>query len=205
MSRLALIHGYAVRLTSPFVRRGFGATAGFDAFAEDVASGAAAVFRWGLVEEMPPYALLDPAAQHRFYHAELAEALSPATQTRLRDFLAREQPEVIVAHSMGTTLLHAYARAYGLPSSVRAVVMVQSDLPHDADLSVFPRVLNLYCPWDPTLALSSLLSLSRRAGLGPVPGANVTNVLLPAWLPPNPHTSALRDPLLREVVLRTLR
>jgi len=202
MSEIALIHGYAVRLTSPVVRRGLGETAGFQAFAPDVSSGAAAVFRWGLVKEVPWPALLDPVAQRRFYRDELAAALSPATQARLREFLEREKPSIIVVHSMGATLLHAYARAHGLPPSVRSVVMVQADLPWNADLKSFPGVRNLYCPWDPTLIVSSLLSWRRRAGLGPVPGDSVTNHLFPADHLPNLHTSALRDPRLREIVRR---
>jgi pimeloyl-ACP methyl ester carboxylesterase len=204
MSAIALIHGYAVRLTSPVVRRGFGDTAGLRAFAEDLRSGSAAVFRWGLAREVPWWALLDPIAQYRFYRAELATALSVATQARLQEFLERERPTVIVAHSMGATLLHAYARAHSLPPSVRAVVMVQADLPWHADLSVFPAVFNLYCPWDPTLLASSLLSWRRRAGTGPLPGRNVTNRLLPAYLLPNLHTSALRDRRLRQFVIQLL-
>jgi hypothetical protein len=202
MSAIALIHGYAVRLTSPVVRRGFGETAGFQAFSEDVSSGAAAVFRWGLSKEVPWPALLDPVAQRRFYRDELAAALNAATQARLQAFLEREKPVVIVVHSMGATLLHAYARVHGLPPSVRYVVMVQADLPRDADLEVFPDVYNLYCPWDPTLMTASLLSGRRRAGLGPVPGGNVINHLLPAYRLPNLHTSALRDRRLREIVMQ---
>jgi len=202
MSEIALIHGYAVRLTSPVVRRGFGETAGFKAFSNDVSSGAAVVFRWGLSKEVPWSALLDPVAQHRFYRDELAAALSSATQGRLREFLEREKPAAIVVHSMGATLLHAYARAHGLPPSVRFVVMAQSDLPWNADLKAFPDVYNLYCPWDPTLIASSLLSWRRRAGLGPVLGSNVRNHLLPARRLPNLHTSALRDRRLREIVMQ---
>jgi len=205
MSEIALIHGYAVRLTSPVVRRGFGETAGFMAFAQDVSSGAAAVFRWGLSKEVPWPALLDPVAQHCFYRDELTAALSSDTQVRLREFLEREKPSVIVVHSMGATLLHAYARAHSLPASVRFVVMVQSDLPWSADLGVFPDVYNLYCPWDPTLIASSLLSWRRRAGLGPVPGNGVKNYLLPAYRLPNLHTSALRDRRLREIVMQLVR
>jgi len=202
MSAIALIHGYAVRLTSPVVRRGFGETAGFQAFSEDVSSGAAVVFRWGISKEVPWSALLDPVAQHRFYRDELAAALSSATQVRLKEFLEREKPAVIVVHSMGATLLHAYARAHGLPPSVRFVVMVQADLPWRAELEVFPEVYNLYCPWDPTLVASSLLSWRRRAGLGPVSGSNVINHLLPAYRLPNLHMSALRDRRLREIITR---
>jgi pimeloyl-ACP methyl ester carboxylesterase len=200
MGTLILIHGYAVRLTSPVVRRGFGETVGFRAFSEELSTAAAAVFRWGISKEVPWTALLDPVAQYRFYRDELAAALSADTQSRLKEFLEREQPTVIVVHSMGATLLHAYAQAHGLPPSVRHVVMVQADLPWDTDLGVFPAVCNLYCPWDPTLLASSLLSWRRRAGLGPVPGNNVTNLLLPAYRLPNLHTSAVRDGRLREIV-----
>ena len=202
MYAIALIHGYAVRLTSPIVRRGFGATAGFRAFSEALRTGKATVFRWGLSKEVPFLALLNPVVQWRFYRDELASALSADTQERLRDFLERENPSVIVVHSMGATLLHAYARRHGLPSSVRHVVMVQADLPRGTDLSAFPDAHNLYCPWDPTLLVSSLLSWRRRTGLGPVSGSNVTNHLLPAYRLPNLHTSALRDRRLREIVTR---
>lgn len=204
MKSIALIHGYAVNLTSPVVRRGFGETAGFTAFAEDVRSGTAAVFRWGLSEDVSWLGLVDPVGQLLFYRAELATALSAETHARLREFLEREQPAVIVVHSMGATLLLAYAREHGLPAAVRHVVMVQADLPLDADLGVFPAVYNLYCPWDPTLMASSLLSRRTRAGLAPVPGGNVTNLLLPAYRLPNLHTSAVRDPRLREIVASIL-
>lgn len=200
MSSIALIHGYAVRLTSPVVRRGFGAMAGFRAFADDLESGEASVFRWGIEKDVPWWALIDPFAQYRFYRDELATAMDAETQGSLKEFLERERPSVIVAHSMGATLLHAFSVAHGLPSFVRKVVLVQADLPHDTDLGVFSETLNLYCPWDPTLTFSMLLSGRCRAGLCPMSGANVSNQLLPAYLLPNLHTSALRDSRLRDIV-----
>lgn len=200
MSDIALIHGYAVNLTSPLVRPGFGVTAGFSAFADDVRDGTASVFRWGIEQKVPWHALLDPARQYRFYRAELSVALSEETQRRFGAFLAHERPEAIVTHSMGARLLYAYASANGLPPFVQDVVMAQSDLPAETDLSPFPRTHNVYCPWDPTLLLSSALSGRARAGLVPVRGANVTNVLLPAWRPPNLHMSALQDSALRALV-----
>jgi hypothetical protein len=196
MSRIALIHGFAVHLTAPIIRRGFGPTASFRAFASLVETGEARVFSWGVQRRAKPWQLLNLFFLHDLYLAERKLTMSPALHTELSAFFVRERPEVIVCHSMGSVLLAEYLKQNALPNSVRVIVFVQSDLPATTAVSAPVPIYNLYCPWDPTLMLSSFNALQWKAGVAPLTSKDVTNILFPLTKPLNLHTSSIRDPKL---------
>ncbi len=98
MSRIVLVHGFAVGLTAPIVRRGFGASASFRAFDAFVERGEAAVFRWGIECHVKPWQLMNLIFLHGHYLGERALAMDPATIDDVKTFLEKERPRVVVAH-----------------------------------------------------------------------------------------------------------
>lgn len=193
MSRIVLLHGFAVHLTAPVVRPPFGPSASLEAFDELVASGEAKVFPWGIKRHVNPIELLNPTLILNLYRDELALAHSENLQNELKTFLEQEKPTTIVCHSMGCLLLQQQLETFELPSSVKSIVLIQSDLPESISLRTTVPVHHLYCPWDPTLILSSLTNKSLRAGLLESKQPNVNNILFPLIRISNLHTSSIRD------------
>ncbi len=195
MANIALIHGYAVGLTSPGVRPPYGKNAGMSAFDSSLRSGEASVFHWGLTKEVSFFQLLNPFFLRDYYKAECRAAEDIATHEELKIFLEQEQPRAIVCHSMGSVLLDSYLHRFVLPNSVRVLVFVQSDLPATISITTSVPLYNFFCPWDPTLLLSSLYHGAWRAGVKSmrVPSAR-NNIFFPLTRPINLHTSSIRDP-----------
>jgi len=198
-SRIALIHGFAVGLTSPLVRPGFGPTVGMTAFKNEVANGTARVFKWGSFKKVPFHQLINPFFLHSHYLVERAMAFDKKTHLELHKFLSKAQPQVVVCHSMGTVLLNEFLNSFELPASVKAIIFVQSDLPWDISIKTNRQLYHLYCPWDPTLLASSIANRSWRAGLRKLKQAGVKNILMPLFRLPNLHTSSIRDRKLLEL------
>lgn len=195
MSTFALIHGYATGLRVPRLRQPFGANAGFSAFNKELAAGNASIFRWDIPETI---ALKEAVRVRPFislYERERVLVSTDATHARLAFYLNAEQPEVIVAHSMGCALIWEHLRRHPLPASVRRVVFSQADLSSaPGPLPVMTAQLcNLYCPWDPALLASVLYHRTGRAGLTGLRAEGVQNRFFPLWKPWNLHTSGIRD------------
>lgn len=198
MSKFVLIHGFAIGLTTPIFRPPFGPSAGFYAFDKTVESGEAVVFPWGIERQVNLFQILNPFFLANHYEDEKFLAQARETRERLRAFLEREQPEIIVCHSMGCFLLNKYLENFTLPKSVRAIVFSQSDdiispPPLTPSTPSSLSTHNLYCPWDPTLLISSIYNKKWRAGLRPARQKGVWDIFFPLVLPFNFHTSGLRD------------
>lgn len=200
MSRIVLLHGFAVHLTAPVVRPPFGPSASMSAFDNLVSTGEAKVFPWGIERKVSPIELLRPSIIQKLYKEELDLIHTDELQTNLKLFLEQEQPETIVCHSMGCKLLQLHLENFTLPSSVKSIVIIQSDLPLDTSYNTSIPIHHLYCPWDPTLLLSSLANKSIRAGLLTHKQSNVHNVLFPLFRLSNLHTSSIRDKKLLDFI-----
>ncbi|OGL97485.1 hypothetical protein A2318_02305 [Candidatus Uhrbacteria bacterium RIFOXYB2_FULL_45_11] len=193
MSRIVLLHGFAVHLTAPVLRPPFGPSASMTAFDKLVSTGEAKVFPWGIERNVSPIELLNPSVIQKLYKEELDLIHSNELQTNLKLFLEQEQPKIVVCHSMGCTFLQLYLAHFSLPSSVKSIVMIQSDLPINTSFHTSVPIHHLYCPWDPTLILSSVTNKSLRAGLLASKNSNVQNILFPLVRISNLHTSSIRD------------
>lgn len=200
MSKIVLLHGFAVHLTAPIVRPPFGPSASMSAFDELVSAGEARVFPWGITQHVKPWQLLNPLLIQNLYRDEYKLIQSLKLQRALQLFLEQEKPSVIVCHSMGCSLLQIYLEKFTLPSSVKSIVLVQSDLAATKQLHTDAEINHLYCPWDPTLLLSSLVSNNLRAGLCKSKQAGVNNILFPLVTLPNLHTSSICDKKLLKFV-----
>lgn len=200
MAKIVLLHGFAVGLTSPVVRRPFGPGASFEVFNKAVEGGEAAVFSWGDKQQVGLFRLINPLFLRRFYQKEKKLAQDIETQKALNNFLIHEQPEIIISHSMGSFLLSKFLQKFSLPKSVRLLIFIQADVSEKTGVSPGVRILNLYCPWDPTLLVSTVLNHGWRWGLKKIKQENIENILFPLWRPPNLHTSSIRDKKLLELI-----
>ncbi len=195
MSTFALVHGYAVGLHVPRLRPPLSADAGFSAFRGELAAREASIFRWEIPLVVPMDERISVRPYVSLYERERALVSEEATHARLAFYLKAEQPEIIVAHSMGAALIWEHLRRQPLPASVRRVVFVQADLvtrPGEVP-AMTAELLNLYCPWDPVLFASVLYHGKGRAGLTGLRVPGVRNRLFPLWKPWNLHTSCIRD------------
>jgi hypothetical protein len=193
MSRIVLLHGFAVHLSSPVIRPPFGPSASMSAFDNLVSTGEAKVFPWGIERNVSLIKLLHPSTIQNLYKEELNLIHSKKLQTDLKLFLEQEQPETIVCHSMGCELLQRHLNTFTLPASVKSIVTIQSDLPVGTSFHTSVPIHHLYCPWDPTLILSSIVNNSLRAGLLSSKYSNGRNMLFPLVRLSNLHTSSIRD------------
>ena len=193
MTKIVLLHGFAVGLSAPFIRPRFGASASMTAFEKQINERVTRVFPWGIESKVQPWELLNPFLLRKLYKDEKTLVYSDSLQTQLNAFLNEQQPSMIVCHSMGCLLLKIYLEHFKLPASVKSIVLIQSDLPASVSLSTTIPVHHLYCPWDPTLLLSSFINGHLRAGLCPSKYTNGNNFLFPLILPWNLHTSSVRD------------
>lgn len=215
MSRIVLIHGFATGIRYSVFRPAHGADAGFSAFRSDIESGEVVAFRWDIKEEASFFQTLNPFYSWGVYRQERAIAEDVNTYRRLGEFLSREQPEIIVCHSMGCFLFFEYLKRERLPASVKHIVFNQADLPcfglefssdvvkrvHSGDL----LITNMFCFWDPTLWCAVLLKRSLLAGLIGLRSPLIQNKFFPLLKPINLHTAAIRSKRFRDGYFAFLR
>jgi hypothetical protein len=195
MKDIALIHGYATELSIPGIRKPLGSLGGFSGWTHLVAANRATVFHWGIPHTIPLIHLLVPQDTYSLYKQELRVASSVETTDQLAKWLQTTQPKTIVCHSMGCHLLLETLHRNPCASSVQKIVFLQADIPAQTVLPVLKniRLENRYCPWDPTLWLSSLVHNKIRAGLVGLTDTQAHNILTPLWRLPNLHMSSMRS------------
>ena len=195
MADIALIHGYATELSIPGIRKPLGPFGGFLGWSHLVATNRAVVFHWGIPHTIPIKHLPVPGHVYSLYEQELRAATSTETTDRLAKWLQTTQPKTIVCHSMGCQLLLETLQRNPCASSVKKIVFLQADISSQTPLPLVPNVRweILYCPWDPTLWLSSMVHRTIRAGLVGLTDTQAHNKLTPLWRLPNLHMSSMRS------------
>lgn len=181
-------------------------------FRREVQSGEAKAFRWDIQEEASFLRSMNPLYTLDIYRRELTIAKSTETYKRLAEFLANEQPEVIVCHSMGCFLFAEYLKREELPKSVKHIIYNQADLPWSGpgfSKEIVERVragelviTNTFCFWDSTLWSALFTGGSLRAGLFGMRSPWIRNRFFALLRPFNIHTAAIRSPRFRDLVLR---
>lgn len=210
--KVLFIHGFATHVRFSIFRqaRTDGDT-GFEACRDLIEAGFGKVFEWGLAEEANWLQSLNPFYIHHVYTFEQLIAHSPSVHQELNEMMREFEPEIVFCHSMGAELLFDFLREYRLSLSVRKIVFVQADisshvLVHDVGLrekiiqNGIP-IVNVFCPWDPSLLFSSWLHEDMRAGLVGLDFPDVVNILWPLWRLPNLHMSSLKSKWLRDILL----
>jgi hypothetical protein len=195
MVKILLVPGYATRLHVPIFRpRGLCEDLGFTGFRDRLKNGDCALVDWGLEQHVSWWNLLNPWTYYRAYRAEERYMLTDAPLQKLRHDILQHTPRIIVAHSMGARLLGRLLAQESFPFLEEVHFVLSDD--HRSAQSILgnPQVFHHYCPWDSTLALSSLIHWQWRAGFLPSLRKDRKNLLV--WLirPFNLHTAPLRSP-----------
>lgn len=196
MSKTILIHGFAIGLTSPIFRSGFGVEAGFFAWRKQITTGEAVIFPWGIFRRVNFFQLINPLFLLNHYEDEKFLAQANETFERLKIFLEQTQPTKIICHSMGCFLLNEYCKKNLLPKSVKVVILLQSDLSSQDQINFSLKnlsVYNFYCPWDPTLLVSAIYNRVWRSGLSSLKTQDVKNIFYPLFRPINLHMNSFKD------------
>ena len=199
--KIALIHGYAGQTRMSIFRPPLDQTGGFSAFKTLVQKQQAFAFPWGESVQLSLLASLWPFSYQKIYQTEAQQIVQSELQQRLFQFLDEHEVTTVIAHSLGCRFIYETAKHIGLPGSVKRVIWVQSDVDVSVPIDdVFPELINVWCPWDPTLLCSVVIhQLHMRAGLVPVLGAQ--NVFHPLWRVSNLHTSSQRDAFLLKLIV----
>ncbi|PIY79707.1 MAG: hypothetical protein COY81_01170 [Candidatus Pacebacteria bacterium CG_4_10_14_0_8_um_filter_43_12] len=194
MARIILIHGYSVGIT---ISSGpLPADLGFSSFEEQLATREAVMFSWYQEEKHSFFSFINPFYLHQLYKIEKIASQSVAVLTRLAKLLTEEQPEIIVCHSLGTTLLLNFLNAFSLEKSVEKIIFIQSDIPKNTAIpETLTQVefLNVYCFWDPVLLLSWFLNGVRPIGLIGWNRPGIVNRFVPLFGRWNLHNASIAD------------
>lgn len=175
-------------------------TGGFYAFRQQIKNNEAVSFSWGDQQELNFIQSLNPFSYLSIYKSEERMVEGVELQHRLYQFLVDQHATTVIAHSLGCRLIFETAKQFGLPPNVRRVIWVQSVMKnHDSVKEVFPELINIWCPWDPTL-LSAMFFINSSLRSGLVPIQDAKNLFLPLWRLPNLHTSSQKDSRLCDLV-----
>jgi pimeloyl-ACP methyl ester carboxylesterase len=197
-----LIHGYGVGADYGFWRKKLSKNCGFGAFDKLLLDRQATVFSWGIEKKFNGWQFFNPLAHIRLYLLEQAKACQKETLEKLKLSLEKAQPEIIVAHSMGTFLLLKFLGQNDIPKSVKTIVFVQSNVSYlypipknllDSLDKNHLKLINLYCPWDTTLPFVLLTNGGIAAGLVGYKHSKIHNKVFPLYKRLNLHTSSIND------------
>jgi hypothetical protein len=197
-----LIHGYGIGLQYSFFKSAEGENAGFGAFDDLIIAGEAQVFRWEIARKLSFIESINLKLNIKQYDIEMLKTENQGVYHRLQKELELTRPEIIVCHSAGSSLLLNYLTNHILPSCVKKIVFIQSNISRNR---FFPeylqaklqkkeiKLINLYCYWDQ--ALWSLILIGRHISIGLLGSKNtyVKNIFFPLYKTLNLHTSSIND------------
>lgn len=187
-----LIHGYGRALN--FSEKEVPANMGFYIFDEELKSGQAKVFDWAIRVKRNFWSLYNPVTQIRLYYKEKKKAEYKSLQSQLWQNLQKDNPEIVICHSLGCQLFLNTIKNFGSLESIKKVIFVFADLPNNQKLeNLKTELINFYCYWDNALLASSLLNLYLPLGLLGAKDTEVKNVFYKLTKGPNLHQQIWRD------------
>jgi hypothetical protein len=199
--KILLVPGYGTEVTKQFTRPELSKMRGFEVFANQQNC---ELFSWGLQAHLSLWNNLNPVFAVTQYITEKKMVYSTELLDRFIGQLKSTQPEIIVAHSLGTVLTLRGLQHY-LPLSLKEVVFVQSDLRMTFENTQFITRLgehvtfkNIWCFWDQAL-LSSMI-INRSMPLGLIKTSQMKNYFVPLYKTINLHESSLSDKKLLNIV-----
>lgn len=204
MSKYFLIHGYGKALD--IGESSIPQNAGFYTFDTEITQEEAYPFVWSL--EYPRKRLRPFLPQHqlRLYFRERSATESLDLQMKLREDIDTQQPQIIIAHSLGARLLHSTLldKDYILPPSVSHILLCQADIPQWKYQSNKISVHSFYCWWDIALWSSASLSLSIPIGLFPLKQDEVHHWFRGLYRGWNLHQDIWRDGSYKKDILNKI-
>lgn len=209
-SKILLIHGFAQGVDfNPFKKPKKNEQI-FPIFKIEIRQKQAIVFDWAMDWQVNCFDYLGSKNFHKLYFKEREKATDDNTLETLNRLITKQNPNLILAHSMGCFLLLNHFCKYQVNPNLTKICLVQADINQDYFLSKFLQervikkqleIINLYCWWDPALIYSSVLHKKLRAGLIGWRQVGIKNKFLPLLDLPNPHEGILSNRKLVKILL----
>ena len=169
MSKILLIHGSSIGVTYSFLRGDRSIDGGFYAFQKSILLKDISLFSWYLKKQHFTFLQsINPWTSAKLYLQERDQIQSSVNIAKLESKLKADNPQIIVAHSLGCHYLLNYLNSKGLPSSVTRICLINSEAPHNLNVSnqqIIERIQagslvidNYFFSWDLTLLSSTLLT-----------------------------------------------
>jgi hypothetical protein len=192
-----LIHGYGEGISIKGLKRIQAQIdlGGFSGFAEYIKTGEAQTFMWAESTNLHLPQFLNPFEHYNVLKKDKARASSDEVQNLLANKIIQEDPEIIIAHSLGGVLLFntIVSQRLQLNKKVR-IVLLSSYLAANYDFSEFPYISNVenyYCYWDQALLAVGVREGFKPAGLVGFANKKIKNRFYPLKDNINLHTSML--------------
>lgn len=205
MAKIVFIHG--TYCGSKF--RGFqgdcSKDGGFVALRPFIANNQAQVYYWSRVEKNYTFLQsLSPYVWHNIFQIERDYIETREAVYNLNVFLEREQPEIILAHSLGCHYLLNTINEYGAPTSVKQIYTLLPEFSYDKSPILHVQTIerlkensltwdNYHCLWDTTLISSMYSTKVIPAGVRSWRQAFIKNQFYIQNIFSNPHTNILCD------------
>ncbi|MGL4758925.1 MAG: hypothetical protein ACRCXZ_06290 [Patescibacteria group bacterium] len=176
---------------------------GFESFEDEIVGGQVLLYKWySDYDTQFPKLKSNPMGSLKVYTSDRSRVQSSKEQRNLLDYLVEHQPSVLAAHSKGCQLVEETNETFGLPLSIKTIVLLNSDA-QDLDsvkyLTKHFRVINLYSVDDPTLWGSVVLNGGKiREGLKRSKVDGVENIPYPAK---GNHNRSLSDQYIKSFLL----
>ena len=176
MSKILLIHGFSIGATYSFFRGDCTMDGGFCAFGDSILIRDTSLFSWFLKNQHFTFLQsVNPWTSAKLYLQERDQIQSSVNIAKLESKLKADNPQIIVAHSLGCHYLLNYLNSKQLPSSVTRICLINNAAPHNLDLlneGIIERIQagslvidNYFFFWDLTLLSSTLLTRQFCGGI----------------------------------------
>lgn len=189
MTKIMLIHGSGAAVNYSFLKK-CKSNYEFSAFDELLKNNEAKIFTWYNPYNLSFIQVLNPLTHLAIYLQEKKKISSVLSD--LNEYIKKETPKMIICHSMGALLFQTYLKKFTLPESIKQIILIQADISKNATFNTKVPIVNIFCPWDPTLYLSSLINHYIPSGLFGL-RSNATNILMPLYSNPNLHVSSISN------------
>lgn len=198
MAKFILIHGYGSGANYSIFKK-YPEDLEFSGFKKVLDSKDAVFFRWFKVYNFSFLQTLNPWTHVKLYLTEKKDVAKNEIIEELNKTITQEKPEIIICHSMGSLLLKNYLEKNTLPDSVKKIVLVQADIPHNSSFNTSIKITDFFCFWDPSLICSLFINRSIPAGLFGLKSPS-RNVFFPLLRLPNIHLASIKSKKLLEKI-----
>ena len=154
---------------------------------------------------------INPVSTTKLYLYERKQIQDPKKINQLKKEIFRQQPSVIIAHSLGCHYLMNYINGQDLPSSVKNIYLINSETPYNFEItnpdlikkleSDTLKIDNYFFSWDFTLMSSTLFTGVICSGIIGFSSPYINNhfKFIPSF--GNWHTSLLESKWIKENLL----
>lgn len=204
--KVLLISGFATELKIPLLSRDLSRYRGFNFLSPSSSLDPSDFldinfFRWGEVINFSLLDSLNLIAWLSLFKREQKMTDEKDLQNALAKEIIAGKYDIIVCHSLGARLFLNTLKNFVLPCSkvyfIQACVNIDKALPSSSNLR--GCITNIYCPWDPSLIINTIVSLEVASGL--FKSKNTKNKFWPLYKTANLHVSSINDQnLLRRIL-----